>query len=259
MSRRHFLAGVGAGAAVFCILAARPARAQVRHDAWTALLETYVVESPDGINRVRYARFKEEAGAVLDDYLASLQASRVSALGRAEQFAFWANLYNALTVRVILDHYPVASIRDINLGGGFFARGPWKKELVNVEGRSLSLDDIEHGILRRDFGDPRVHYALNCASIGCPNLQRQAFSGDRLEAMLDEGARAYVNHPRGLTVDGGRITASRIYDWFAEDFGDGTAIRRHWLAYAESGLASQLREADGVAGYAYDWGLNDAG
>lgn len=257
ISRRRLLIG-GASVAAAAIVAP-PVRADTGHEAWSALLRTYVAASPDGINRVRYAAFKAEGRALLDDYLSTLSASPVSRFDRAGQFAFWANLYNALTIRVVLDRYPVRSIRDIDLGGGFFSSGPWKKKLVSVEGRELSLDDIEHGILRRDFAEPRVHYALNCASLGCPNLQREAFTGERLEAMLDAGARGYINHPRGVSVEGERITASSIYDWFAEDFGEGKALRRHWLDHAESGLAMSLRAADGVAGYAYDWGLNDAG
>ena len=147
------------------------------HSAWTVLLQKYVVAGADGLNRVRYAAFKSEAQPALKAYVKALEATKVTALDRAGQFAYWANLYNAKTVDIILDAYPVKSIKDISLGGGVVATitgGPWKAKVLNVEGQSLSLDDIEHKILRVYFKDPRVHYAVNCASFGCPNLGTDA-------------------------------------------------------------------------------------
>lgn len=257
LSRRGFIAGLAAAG----FASAAPVRvlADTGHGAWTSLLQTYLVASEDGINRVRYAAFKREGYGRLAAYLQTLQGVGVSSLGRAEQFAFWVNLYNAETVRLILEHYPVRSIRDIDLGGGFFANGPWKKKLLVVEGRELSLDDVEHEILRGEFGDKRVHYAVNCASIGCPNLQREAFTGANLEAMLDKGAADYINHPRGVSVTDGRITASKIYDWFSEDFGSSSDLIGHWRGYARPELASRLDEARRISDYVYDWDLNDAG
>lgn len=257
LSRRGFIAGMAAGG--FALTAPVRALAGADDSAWTSLLERYVVSSEDGINRVRYAAFKREAYGELSAYLREMQRVRASSLGRAEQFAFWVNLYNAETVRVVLEHYPVRSIRDIDLGGGFFANGPWRKKLLVVEGRELSLDDIEHEILRKDFRDKRVHYAVNCASIGCPNLQRQAFAGSRLNAMLDAGASAYINHPRGVNATSGRITASKIYSWFFEDFGSKPDLIGHWRDYARPELASKLDETQRISDYVYDWGLNDAG
>lgn len=257
LSRRAVMAGLG-GAAIVAA-AGRPAVAAPSHDAFGALLRRYVVAGGDGLNRVRYARFKAEARAPLDRYVAALAATGASGLGRDDAFAFWVNLYNAVTLQVVLAHYPVRSIRDIDLGGGFFARGPWRKKLVSVEGRDLSLDDIEHGILRKRWSEPRVHYAVNCASVGCPNLAREAWTGNRLERMLDAGARAFVNHPRGLRTASGGLRASRIYSWFAEDFGTERQLRDHWRAHAAAPLAAALDANPRIAGYDYDWGLNDAG
>ncbi|MXN66383.1 DUF547 domain-containing protein [Stappia sp. GBMRC 2046] len=256
LSRRGFVAGVAAAGLAF----AAPARvlADSGDRVWTSLLRQYVVSSRDGINRVRYAAFKRESYGELAAYLMELQRVKVSSLGRADQFAFWVNLYNAETVRVVLEHYPVRTIRDIDLGGGLFANGPWKKKLLTVEGRELSLDDIEHEILRKDFGDKRVHYAVNCASLGCPNLQLEAFTGARLDAMLDAGAADYINHPRGVNVVDGRVTASKIYNWFSEDFGGNSDLIGHWRDYARPELAGKLDEARRISDYVYDWGLNDA-
>jgi Protein of unknown function, DUF547 len=231
----------------------------VDHSAWDRILSAYVVESPDGINRFAYGRVSKGDKQALKTYLATLQSVKVAALAESEQRAFWINLYNALTIDVVLDRYPVASIRDISLGGALFAVGPWKKELVSVEGRKLSLDDIEHRILRKRWRDPRVHYAVNCASIGCPNLMAKAFTGAALDQMLTEGARSYVNHPRGANVAGGRLRLSSIYDWYRRDFGSSDAeVIAHLSAYAEPGLNRQLAGIKSIAGYDYDWSLNEA-
>jgi hypothetical protein len=226
------------------------------HSAWTGLLARFLRPRPDGVMGVAYGRWKAEAREPLAAYLAMLSGVAVTRLSRREQFAFWANLYNARTIALVLDRYPLASIREINLGGSLFGSGPWRAKLVRVEGVDLSLDDIEHEILRKLWRDPRVHYALNCASIGCPDLPREAFSGAALEVMLERGARAFVNHPRGVSVSGDAVTASRIYSWFAADFGDQAALFSHWRRYAAGPRAQALAQAGRIAGYDYDWRLN---
>ena len=235
----------------------------VDHSQWDKLLKTYVVKAPaGGLNRVQYRKFKSEAHRALKAYLAMLQKVDPGKLAKNEQFAFWANLYNAKTIDVVLDKYPVTSIKKIRLGGSLFASitgGPWKAKIMKVNGTKLSLDDIEHGILRPIFKDPRVHYAVNCASVGCPNLGAEAFTGAKLEAQLNRGAAAYINSPRGFKVTGGRVAASGIYKWFNKDFGGNEAgVLRHALKYAAPGLKAKLKAAHGIAKYDYDWALNDA-
>ena len=122
-----------------------------------------------------------------------MAAVRVSGLGRDEQCAYWINLYNALTLEVVLDHYPVDSIRDIDISPGLFSQGPWGKKLITVEGEQVSLNDIEHRILRPIWRDPRIHYAINCASLGCPNLQPRPFTGRTLDHALDLAAMRFVD------------------------------------------------------------------
>ena len=163
---------------------------RVDHSAWDRFLQAYLVRGPRGINLLRYAQVSAADRAGLEAYIRQLEQAPVSRLDRAEQKAYWINLYNALTVRVILEHYPVKSIRDIDISPGLFSNGPWGKKLVRVEGRDVSLDDIEHRILRPIWQDPRVHYGVNCASMGCPNLQPSAYTRDTTESLLDEGARA---------------------------------------------------------------------
>ena len=233
--------------------------ARVDHAAWTAFLDRYVEESrPDRVACIRYGAVTAEDRQALKDYIAELAAADPARLGRDEAFAYWANLYNALTVDLILSRYPVASIRNIKPSP--IATGPWKMPATAVKGVSLSLDDIEHKILRAAFKDPRVHYALNCASIGCPDLRPPAFGGATLDAALDQAARNYVNHPRGARFDAkGRLTVSSIYKWFKEDFGgDEAGVIAHLSRYAESDLAARLKATKRIAGYDYDWALNDA-
>jgi hypothetical protein len=233
--------------------------ARVDHSAWTKMLETHVRPGADGLNRVDYAGFKAQDHQRLKAYVRSLEQVDVPGLDRAEQLAYWANLYNARTVDIVLDHYPVASIKDIKLGGALLASGPWSRKVLAVAGVELSLDDIEHSIMRPYFKDPRVHYAVNCASVGCPNLMREAFVGARVEAQLEAGARAFVNSPRGVKVEGGKATASRIYSWFQKDFGGSeTGVLAHLRQYAEPALGAELDKLKSIASYDYDWRLNDA-
>lgn len=255
-TRRAVFTGLAA------ILAAPPligrAAAAPDHADFEAILDAHVVAGADGLNRVHYADLKTHSLARLAAYVTQLQGVRASVLPPNAQMAFWINLYNAKTLQIVAENYPVTSIRDIDLGGGFFGRGPWKAKLLRLEGRDLSLDNIEHDILRRKFNKPLIHYALNCASVGCPNLQKQAYRAATLVDQLQAGARAYVNHPRGLSVNGNRLTASKIYRWYAADFGGAPGLHRHWAAYAAPKLRNQLPRLVSVARYVYDWSLNDA-
>ena len=231
----------------------------VDHGVWQRILGAYLAPGADRVNRFAYAGLGPADGQALDGYIAGLAATPVSALARPEQRAYWINLYNALTVQVVLDHYPVASIHDIAISPGLFAIGPWDKALVEVEGEAVSLNDIEHRILRPIWRDPRVHYALNCASIGCPDLQATAFTAANAEALLEAAARAYVNHPRGARVEDGALTVSSIYAWFREDFGDTEAgVIAHLKRYAGPELAKALETVTDIEDYEYDWVLNDA-
>ena len=229
----------------------------IGHQAWDAFLGRWATASPDGINRVAYSKVDAGGQAELAAYLEHLQAADPTALSRAEQFAYWVNLYNAATVALILNEQPVDSIRDI--GGGLFARGPWDDDAVTVVGRTLSLNDIEHGILRPIWNDPRIHYVVNCASIGCPNLGLKSFPVTDAEATLDAAAQAYVNHPRAARIEDGKLIVSSIYAWYAEDFGgDDAGIISHLKAHAQPDLKLALKEISGIARDEYNWSLNEA-
>lgn len=229
----------------------------IDHSRWQAFLDEFVTGKGEPEQTyVAYQRVSPAALQNLRDYLAALQQVQIRTYNRNEQMAFWINLYNAKTVELILSHYPVESIRDIRFG--WFTPGPWKEKLLTVEARSLSLDDIEHTILRPLWRDSRIHYVVNCASLGCPNLARSAFTARNLESLLQAGAVAYVNHPRGVKFTGSDAVISSIYKWYAEDFGaDFSGLKRHLMKYAAPALAAQL-ESLTDADYDYDWHLNEA-
>jgi hypothetical protein len=232
--------------------------ASVDHGAWDAFLRGHVIRGQDGVNRIDYGRVDASALAALDGHLDALAALKIDGYNRAEQEAYWINLYNALTVRLVARHYPVASIRDIDISPGLFADGPWDKALAAADGVDLTLNDIEHRILRPIWRDPRIHYALNCASIGCPNLQDMAYTGTNLDGLFDKAARDYVNSPRAIRFANGGLSVSSIYVWFQEDFG-GTdaAIIEHLRRYAGQALAERLMATTIISDHHYDWSLND--
>jgi Protein of unknown function, DUF547 len=234
----------------------------VDHSAWDSLLKAYVRPGADGLNRVDYAALKAEGLPALRDYIGALEQADPNKLDRNEQFALLANLYNAKTLEIVASRYPVKSIKDISLGGGLVATvtgGPWKAKVTKLKGVELSLDDIEHGILRPIFKDPRVHYAVNCASVGCPNLRGEAFTGARLNEQLEQAAKDYVNSPRGVSFENGEPTVSSIYVWYVDDFGgDDQGVLDHLRKYAGPDLAKRLAAVTSLGGDGYDWSLNDA-
>lgn len=232
--------------------------ARIDHAAWQTFLEKYMTVVDGGADLLAYNAVTPEDHGALKAYLAKLSGTPISSYGRDAQMAYWINLYNALTVDTVLDAMPVDSIRDIDISPGWFSSGPWGAELIEVEGVALSLNDVEHRILRPIWRDPRIHYAVNCASIGCPDLAVQAYTADTLEAQLEADARAFVNDPRGVTIDDGKIIVSKIYDWFIEDFGSNeTGILAHLITYADAELRSRIEEIGSISAVEYDWSLNN--
>ena len=231
--------------------------ATVNHDAWSFLLNKYISTDADGLNRFAYKKVTAPDRKLLSDQIAYLEGVPISRYNRNEQFAYWANLYNAVTVRTILENYPVESIRDIN--DGFLSPGPWNRKLTMVEGEALSLNDIENRILRPIWRDPRVHYAVNCASVGCPNLRRTAFVASGLDRALDSAATSYINSPRGVRIrPDGTLAVSSIYIWFQGDFGGSTGkVLGHLRRYAGPVLKPRLSSPSVLRRYDYDWALNE--
>lgn len=232
---------------------------RIDHGVWGDFLEHYLMTGSDGINRFAYGKVTPEDEKALNGYIEGLSDVAISDYARPEQMAYWINFYNALTIKVIIDHYPVDSIRNIDISPGLFSDGPWGKKLVTIEGEKVALDDIEHQILRPIFQDPRIHYAVNCASIGCPNLQPIPFEADRLDRQLDDAAIEFVNHRRAVEIDSGQVTTSSVFAWFKEDFGgNDPSVIAHLKAYAAPDLAMKLEGISHIDGHEYDWQLNDA-
>lgn len=228
------------------------------------VLETHV----DGRGRVDYAGLKVEP-STLNAFVDSLaEVSPVSTPGRfptrEDSLAYWINAYNALVLRGVLDAYPVDSVRDIKLFYGFFKRTDFV-----VGGRDMTLDDIEHGIIRERFEEPRIHAAINCAAISCPRLRREPFRPETLDRQLETAMREFVQDPRHVRIDRDRNTihVSAIFDWFEEDF--TSAVERRTgvdEARITDYLLDYVTEADRrylethpdvrVKVLDYDWGLN---
>ena len=220
----------------------------VDHSLFAGLLEKYVIAG-----KVDYAGFKAEE-KTLDNYLDLLSKIDPGRLSRNEQFAFYANAYNAWTIKLILSGYPgVQSIKDL----GSLFKSPWKKKIARIDGRVMTLDHIEHDILRPRFKDPRVHFAINCAAKSCPPLSRTPFSGDQLDAQLDRLARAFVNDPKNNDLKGNTLYVSSIFKWFKTDFTGG--IVDFFLRYSENDLNAKLRTIGNdikISYLDYDWSLN---
>jgi hypothetical protein len=228
----------------------------IDHSEWQLLLDDYLVTDADsGVYLFDYSGLLDDGREPLDAYVQYLTEVDPLTLNRSEQKAYWINLYNALTVRLIMDNYPLASIT--TLGSNPLVFGPWSETATHINDVALSLNDIEHRIIRPLYDDYRIHFAVNCASIGCPNLAAEAFTADALDEQLDQAAADFLSHPRGLSLDGDTLNLSSLFEWYAVDFGDDqaevlTTLGRH----IDADTRDQLMRFDGTPVYAYDWGLN---
>jgi hypothetical protein len=177
---------------------------------------------------------------------------------RSQRMAFLINAYNAFTVQLIVDNYPVDSIKDI--GGVFDNR--WKRKFFNLLGQPSYLDQIEHEMLRKPgaYNEPRVHFAVNCASVGCPMLREEAYVAERLEAQLAQQAERFLSDRSRNRAQGGKLEVSRIFDWFKEDFAPREQFFAKYAKLLSDDPAQQKLVAEGKAPFSfleYDWSLND--
>ena len=274
-TRRHLLAAAAATAGTWALALPRAALAQTeafdqRHSAWAALLKKHVVVLDGGhASQLRYAGMAADRAA-LKAYLAQLSAVPAAMLEswpKPQQMAFLINAYNAFTVELILGKYPkLASIKDL----GNLLQSPWKQSFVPLLGGTLSLDQIEHENLRTPgrFNDPRIHFAVNCASVGCPMLREEAFVADRLDAQLDEQSLRFLSDRSRNRYADGKLQVSKIFDWYGADFKQGhrgiTSLPVFLARYATQladAPADRSRIQAGtvpVAFLDYDWALNAA-
>ncbi|HLX10082.1 MAG TPA: DUF547 domain-containing protein [Thermoanaerobaculia bacterium] len=230
--------------------------------AWNQLLARWY----DPVRGMDYQDLKAKDGKSLADLRQHLAAVDAAALAPADRLAYWINVYNVNVVGTVVDHYPVASIRDISTDW-ITHLNVFKKETVPVLGGMTSLDEIENVKIRQGFKDPRIHFAINCAAISCPPIRTEAFTGARVGEQLDDQARRFLNDPRrGVQIEsraGGIVLhVTKVVDWFADDFkqwgGGQVAFIRRYLT------PDKQRQIDAAKGnvtldfYSYDWALNDA-
>ncbi|MEM8670239.1 MAG: DUF547 domain-containing protein [Planctomycetota bacterium] len=230
---------------------------QIDHSDWNLLLAKYV----DKQGRVDYSKWHATSADItrLDDYLRRLSAAdgKVSA-DRKARLAFWINAYNAVTIRGILREYPTTSIR--NHTPRLFGYHIWKDLKLYVGGEAYSLDQIEHEVLRK-MNEPRIHFAIVCASIGCPRLLNEAYSPAKLEQQLEMNSKDFFSRSQNFRHDTAakRFYLSAILDWFGEDFGSNQAavLKRiaQWLPNQTAEKAARLNTVS-VSYLEYDWNLN---
>ncbi len=229
---------------------------QIDHRAWDALLRKYVNDS----GQVNYDAWKKSARdmAALDGYLNQLSCADTKLRSNREgALAFWINAYNAVTVKGILREYPTSSIR--NHTAKLYGYNIWHDLLLVVGDRTISLNDIEHEVLRK-AGKPRVHFAIVCASHSCPRLLNQAYTAKQLEQQLTINTRNFFANPGNFRYRGGTFYLSSILKWFAQDFGSDRAAQLHTIAPYLPDRAAQQAASNGAGGISYlgyDWSLND--
>jgi hypothetical protein len=230
------------------------------HSIFDGLLKDHV--SPEGL--VDYDAF---AGSPdFQRYLNLLASTRIAPLGEADRLALWINAYNAYTIQLINNHDERESIRNINKTLGLFSiKGPWKERFAEVAGKVWTLDEIEHEIIRTRFSEPRIHFALVCAALGCPPLRSEAYSGENLEAQLDDQAEKFLTESPGnnrVDTAEGVVHLSRIFDWYRDDFPPSSQGLGRFLArYHPPGPERELLESGrfDVKYTDYDWSLNGTG
>lgn len=210
------------------------------HETWDRLLRKYV--SPSG--NVDYKGLKSEKQA-LEDYLKSLEENPVGADWTKERkMTFWINAYNAFTIKLILDHYPVSSIKKIHGGN------PWDEKWIRLNGQVYSLNKIEHDILRPQFKDARIHFAINCAAKSCPPLLNQSWTAENMDRLLDQQTRNFINNPKFNSLKKNEVEISRLFEWYAKDFGDV-------IEYLKKYSNAPINKNATVKYKDYNWELNE--
>ncbi len=231
------------------------------HQAWNEILKNYVV--PGKISTLfKYKALKANV-SLLNSYLKHLESvsdSDFQKFNKKQKLSFWINAYNAYTVKLIINHYPLKSIKDIKGEGGFLGVGasPWKIKFIKLLGKMLSLDNVEHDIIRKDFDEPRIHFAVNCASMGCPSLSNKAFSAKDLDKHLEDVSNAFINNLQKNKFDLKSKTfyASKIFKWYGSDFNKKFGSYKKFIKTLRPEL-SDLEQFK-VIWNNYGWNLNES-
>ncbi|GAA5317650.1 MAG: DUF547 domain-containing protein [Candidatus Pelagadaptatus aseana] len=257
------------GWCVVCLLCSQVAVADFDHRVWHEIVNRHVVVLDDGrASQVDYQAIAKER-PLLRRYLKQLEQVAVPEFDqwdRPVQLAFLINAYNAWTVELILSRYPhLDSIKDI---GSWFS-SPWRREFIPLLGQRRSLDDIEHGLIRGSdrYNEPRIHFAVNCASIGCPALLAEAFEGHKLDQQLEQATQNFLKDASRNRFRDGELQVSKIFDWYQQDFAEGwrgsQSLAEFLALYGDALGLSEVQRQALVSGdiniefLDYDWGLND--
>ena len=219
------------------------------HEIWNRLLKQHVNEAGD----VNYKGFQKDS-LMLNKYLAVLAANHPEdQWSDNEKMAYWLNAYNAFTVKLIVDNYPVKSIKE--LGGKIYKiNTPWARSWIKLGEETYSLDNIEHGILRKDFEEPRIHFAANCASESCPRLRAEAYTADKLNAQLDDQAKYFINNVAKNEIKSSKeAELSKIFSWFKGDFTKKGSLIDFLNQYADTKLDANAK----ISHKDYGWKLNE--
>lgn len=221
----------------------------VSHAIWDSLVQQHV--SPEG--KVNYKGFIQDS-VKMNEYLAILSANHPNAdkWSRDQRLAYWLNAYNAFTVQIVARNYPTKSIKDIKKGIPF-VNTVWDIKFIKIENATYDLNNIEHGIVRPKFNEPRVHFALNCASVSCPRLRNEAFTAEKLEAQLTDQARYFLANPVKNKITKEKAELSKLFTWFKGDFTDNGSLKDFINQYSEV----QLTKETDVSYLDYDWNLNE--
>ncbi|TDB65058.1 DUF547 domain-containing protein [Arundinibacter roseus] len=221
----------------------------VDHGIWDKLLKKHV----NNQGMVDYKGFKQDR-AELKKYLNLLSKSAPNnKWSKDEQLAYWINAYNAYTIELILEHYPVKSIKDIGSSIKIpFVNTPWDVKFIEIGGKKMDLNNIEHGIIRKQFNEPRIHFALVCAAKSCPPLRNEAFTADKLDKQLDDQGRDFLNDPTKNVVTKNSASITKIMDWYGGDFKKKMPVKEWINKYAKTKL-----ESDAISYMNYNWALNE--
>jgi len=222
----------------------------IKHDDWDALVKKHVNEA----GWVDYKGFMADS-THLQQYLNLLSAHHPNKKNwsRDEQLAYWINAYNAFTVELILDNYPLESIKDIKSGIPF-VNGVWDIEFIQIEGQTYSLNNIEHGIIRPKFNEERIHFAVNCASYSCPKLANEAYCAEHLDAQLDKATKSFINNEEKNKISPDRVQISKLLSWYWGDFKDKYDSRIEFLNKYSATKINPDAEVDYLE---YLWTLNE--
>ena len=224
----------------------------ISHNIWNGLLTKHVSEE----GNVNYKGFIEDK-ETFDQYLELLQNNHPNTdnWSENERLAYWINAYNAFTVKIVVDNYPVKSIKKI---GGFlpFINSVWDKQFIKIEGQKYDLNNLEHSILRTEFNEPRIHFAINCASVSCPQLRNEAYTADKIEDQLNQAAYLFINDSTKNKITSSHLEISKIFSWFQGDFTKSLGPAGI-MAYISRYTETEINRDATVAYMDYDWNLNE--